>query len=229
MWGEWNIWVIALITLMGYLFGNFQTAVILSKVYFHDDIRRHGSGNAGSTNMLRVYGKLFGLLTLAGDALKCIGAILLGQWIGWALGLNTDPSLAKAMGGYIAGLMVVFGHCYPVFFGFKGGKGAASALAYMWMLFPLSAMFTTICGLIILLFSKRVSFVSIMGAILFSMFSGILTLVPRFHQPYLIYFAVGVSLIVLLRHIPNIRRLVKGEEKPIEEPKKSHFTRSRKD
>lgn len=207
---------------MGYLFGNLQIAVIISKIYFKDDIRRHGSGNAGSTNMLRVYGKLFGLLTFVGDAIKCVGAVLLGQWIGSLLQLNVNPEDALMMGGYIAGLMVVIGHCFPAFFGFKGGKGAASALAYMWMICPLSAAFTTVCGLIILLFSRRVSFVSVMGAVLFPMFTGLLIMAPQFkiEYPYLIYFVVAVSILVLLRHIPNIKRLVRGEEKELKEPKK---------
>lgn len=221
MWGDWNIWAIAALALMGYLLGNFQTAVILSKLYFHDDIRKHGSGNAGSTNMLRTYGKLFGLLTLLGDAAKCVLAVLLGQLIGWLVGLNVDSVIAKDMGGYIAGIAVVIGHCFPVFFGFKGGKGAASALAFGWMICPVGAMFTTVCGVIIFILSKRVSFVSIMCAVLFAMFTGMLMMTERFFKPYLIYFAVAVCVIVLLRHIPNIRRLVKGEEKPIESTKNS--------
>ncbi|MDO4565214.1 MAG: glycerol-3-phosphate acyltransferase [Clostridia bacterium] len=221
---DWNAWAIALIAVLGYLFGNLQTAMLISKLYFHDDIRRYGSGNAGSTNMLRVYGKLFGLATLLGDALKCVLAVLAGRWLGQLLGLHIDPYTARQLGGYIAGLAVLIGHCFPVFFGFKGGKGAASALAYIWLLCPLAALFTTVCCLIVLVLTRKISLVSIMGAVLFPMFTGILLLSPAYaaQHPYLIYFTVAGSALVLLRHIPNIRRLISGEEKNIAEPKKKN-------
>lgn len=210
-----NIFAVLTVALTGYLLGNFQTAVIVSRLCFKDDIRRYGSGNAGTTNMLRVYGSLFGLVTFMGDGLKCMTAVLLSRYLAPMLLLHSDYQTAITVGGYIAGLFTLIGHCYPVLFGFKGGKGAASALPFMWLLSWSAALPTTICGLLIMLFSKKVSLVSVMCAVLFSIFAGIFTLLPYLQEPYAIFFALAASVLVLVRHIPNISRLVRGEEKEL--------------
>ena len=105
--------------LCGYLLGSISFSIILSRLRYQDDIRRHGSGNAGMTNTLRTYGKLSAALVLAGDAAK--GA--LAAWIGLELG--------GPMTMYLAGLFAVIGHMFPVFFGFRGGKGVATAAGFI--------------------------------------------------------------------------------------------------
>jgi len=201
--------IITLVAVAGYLMGNLQTSLLLSKLRFADDVRKYGSGNAGATNMFRVYGRAYGLVTFAGDAVKCIAATLVGRWLGGALGICDDPLLAIKLGGYICGFAAVLGHCYPVLFKFKGGKGAASSYAFMWMIFPIGAAITTVAVVFVYLLVKRISVVSIAGALMFI----ILSLLIGRPAPYLQITVAACATLVLLRHIPNIRRLITGEEK----------------
>lgn len=110
----WRYLIIAVIT---YLLGSISSGVIVSKLFLHDDLRHHGSGNTGATNAYRTMGAKLGLLVVAGDILKGVIAALVGQWIG-----GTD-------GGWIALFFVILGHAFPVFFGFKGGKGVLTTAA----------------------------------------------------------------------------------------------------
>lgn len=120
-----------LTALAGYLLGGVVFGVLISKVFYHDDVRTHGSGSAGMTNMLRNYGKGAAAATAVGDVGKSMAVVFLGRAIMAAL-LPNSP-LDPVCGAYLAGIFAVIGHCKPVFFGFKGGKGvlvgAGSALA----------------------------------------------------------------------------------------------------
>ena len=95
-----------------YLLGSVNFALVISKVFYHDDIRKYGSGNAGMTNMLRTYGKGAAAATLLCDMLKSVVSVLFGSFL-----------LGTAFGGYLAGMFCVIGHIFPIFFKFKGGKG----------------------------------------------------------------------------------------------------------
>ena len=115
----------ALTLLLGYLLGSISTGVVLSRLFGHTDIRSQGSGNSGTTNMLRVMGKKFALLTLAGDMLKGILAVLIGK------------ALVGGVSGEILGAFgAILGHNFPVFFGFKGGKGIATSFGCLLVVFP---------------------------------------------------------------------------------------------
>ena len=155
MIGEWNALAIAVIAAVGYMIGNMQTALIISRLRFRDDVRLYGSGNAGTTNMVRVYGKIYGLLTFIGDAGKCVAGFFAGRFLGSWLAINpTDPTVSILLGGYIASASVVFGHCYPLLFQFRGGKGAASAYAMTWCLCWQAALVSTIIAIVIFLIWK---------------------------------------------------------------------------
>ena len=112
----------------GYLLGNFNTGLVVSRLQAGIDIRRHGSGNAGATNMLRVLGSQSALLTLIGDILKGLIAI----WIGHCL--------AGFPGAMLGATASIAGHCWPVFFGFKGGKGVATTAGALLCLFPVAGL-----------------------------------------------------------------------------------------
>ena len=215
MIGDWNAAAIAAIAVIGYIIGNFQTALIISRLRFRDDVRLYGSGNAGTTNMIRVYGKYYGLLTFIGDAGKCVAGFFIGRLLGSILGINpSDPSVSVLLGGYIASTCVVFGHCYPVLFQFKGGKGAASAYAMTWCLCWQAALVSTVIAIAIFLIWKRVSLVSVLTAISYLIASYVVW-ATGYSDPYLLFFVAPVVALLLIRHKDNIKRLLRGEEKAI--------------
>ena len=215
MIGEWNAVAIAVIALIGYLVGNFQTALIISRLKFRDDVRLYGSGNAGTTNMVRVYGKNYGILTFIGDAGKCVAAFFAGRLLGGWFPINpSDPAVSVLLGGYIASASAVFGHCYPVLFEFRGGKGAASAYAMTWCLCWQAAVVSTVIAIVIFLAWKRVSLVSILTAISYLICTYIVWATGHADK-YLLFFVAPVVLLLLIRHKDNIKRLLKGEEKAI--------------
>lgn len=121
-----------LTALSGYLLGSILFGVLISKVLYNDDVRSHGSGNAGMTNVLRTYGKLAAVLTTLGDVGKSVAAVRLGRLLFAAL-LGGQTALDPVCGAYLAAIFCMIGHSRPLFFGFKGGKGvlvgAGAALA----------------------------------------------------------------------------------------------------
>ena len=191
-----SVWTVVACILIGYLLGNIQTAIIVSRAYYHDDVRNHGSGNAGSTNMVRVYGYGPGAITFAGDFTKAFLGVLLGQFV------------AGEIGGYLAGLFVVIGHCWPVFDGFRGGKGVASSYSIAIFTFPLGALGAILIGGLILLINKKMSIMSLTAMLLFF----VATLVFRLNDLPLVILAGLLTIVVFVRHTDNIQRLIHGEE-----------------
>ena len=196
--GFWTLqlWTAVICAVAGYLLGNIQTAIIVSRAYFHDDVRNHGSGNAGSTNIVRVFGYGPGTITFAGDFTKAFLGVLFGQLV------------CGTVGGYIAGLFVVVGHCWPMFAGFRGGKGVASSYSVAIFVFPLGALGAIAIGATLLLAKKKMSLMSLAAILLFFL----ATLVFRIADLPLVILAGLLLVIVYVRHIDNIKRLVHGEE-----------------
>ena len=191
-----SVWTVVACILIGYLLGNIQTAIIVSRAYYHDDVRNHGSGNAGSTNMVRVYGYGPGAITFAGDFTKAFLGVLLGQLV------------AGEIGGYLAGLFVVIGQCWPVFDGFRGGKGVASSYSIAIFTFPLGALGAILIGGLILLINKKMSIMSLAAMLLFFL----ATIVFRLNDLPLVILAGLLTIVVFVRHTENIQRLIHGEE-----------------
>ncbi len=194
-----NIGLYVLSGILGYLIGNLQSAVIISRLKYKDDVRNHGSGNAGSTNMLRVFGLKSGAVTFAGDLLKGILAVLIGRWT------------AGEIGGYIAAFFVVLGHCFPVFLQFRGGKGVASTLGIAWMLNPLFGAIVTVWAALMIAVTRTISIVSLTGISLYF----ILALVFAWGNTAFLVTVALLWLLVVLRHADNIKRLLKGEESKV--------------
>ena len=204
----------AIAIVIGYLIGNFQSAVIISRRFLKDDVRSHGSGNPGSTNMKRTYGNKWGVITFCCDAGKCVLAILLGRWMGRSWGLiPSNVPLGIALSGYFGGMGAVLGHCWPVFYQFKGGKGAACNYAFMAMTFlwPGAAV-TAAVSLIVYYFSHRISLVSLTAALFFAVFCA----VEHGSVPYLWCFAAVNTVAIFVRHKDNIRRLAAGTESTVD-------------
>lgn len=186
-----------------YLLGSLNFAVMISKKGYHDDIRTHGSGNAGATNMLRTHGKKAAALTFLGDALKAIVSVLIG------LVLMPGDGFA-----YVAAFFCMIGHAYPVYFKFKGGKGVVVAAASMLILNPIVFVLCLIIFAIIVGFTKYVSLGSIICAILF----------PLLNYKMFVYFApmplktifcILMGILVIFLHRNNISRLMNGTENKI--------------
>ncbi len=181
---------------IAYALGNINPSIIISRVFYGIDIRKEGSGNAGTTNTIRVIGLTAGLICLAIDILKGFVAVTVGY------------NLGEAYGSMIAFAFVVLGHCFPALWGFKGGKGVACAFgAALAMSWP-SAIAAFFIAAICLAVTRRMSVGSIAAVLAFP------ALVWYYDNDYF-YFAIGMAAFLLLMHISNIIRLSKGEEKAL--------------
>ncbi|MEA5012270.1 MAG: glycerol-3-phosphate 1-O-acyltransferase PlsY [Angelakisella sp.] len=200
-----------LCAVLAYLLGSLSFGVIISKLRYRDDIRRHGSGNAGATNALRTYGKLSAVLVLLGDFLKGTLAVLIGQQMGADV----------ALGGMIAGLFAVLGHLFPVYFRFKGGKGVATAAGTILMLNPLVLVALVIPFVLIIALSRYVSLGSVSVAVLYPVFTLVAGLLQKNPNTILAtVFAAVVGGLVAWMHRSNIKRLIAGTESKLGGKKK---------
>lgn len=204
-------WILAsiLATVIGYLLGSINCAVLFSTLFYGDDVRRHGSGNAGTTNMLRTYGAKAAALTFAGDILKGVFAVLLGRLFFSFLGAAAQ----QTYGAYLAGYTAILGHMYPLYFRFKGGKGVATGLGAVCAINPpiFGVVFTV--GIIIAAVSGFVSLASLSGAVLFPLLlAGSMLLTSGTVAPMELLLACGIALLIICNHRENILRLLNGTE-----------------
>lgn len=195
--------ILIAIAAVSYLLGNINFAVIISKKKFHEDVRNFGSGNGGMTNMMRNYGKKAAAMTLTGDLAKAFAAVWLGI------------SLMGTMGGYIAGLFCIIGHCFPAFLGFHGGKGVATTAMTILCLSPVVFIILFILFVIIVLGYKYISLGSIMCMLLYPI---VLSMVKG--DGYWNIIAILIALIVIFMHRKNAKRLLDRTESKFEFRKK---------
>lgn len=180
-----------------YLLGSFNPAISFSKLIYHEDIRSYGSGNAGTTNTLRTYGKKMAILIFSVDLLKAAIAVLLGSFL-----------MTRAFGGAISGLFVVLGHMFPVYYRFKGGKGVACAAMCLLLLSPVSFLVLLALFILIVACFRYISLGSVMCAMLFPFLNYVFY--PMNAWITLSAFCIG-GLIVFM-HRANIKRLMEGKE-----------------
>ncbi|MDY0885240.1 glycerol-3-phosphate 1-O-acyltransferase PlsY [Dongia soli] len=189
----------------GYLLGSLNTALIVGKIY-RKDIRQHGSRSAGLTNTLRVLGKPAAAFVLAGDVLKGIAAALIGLHLG--VYVNSGEAI-DCLSLLAAGAGAVIGHNWPVYFGFKGGKGALTAAAVLFMINWVMALISLGLFVTIVALTRYVSLGTISAAILLVAIS----FVPDFGNTFYFHlFACAMACIVIFKHRENIRRLFSGTE-----------------
>ena len=217
-----NLAACVLAGLVAYLLGSISFAVIVSRIYAHDDVRKYGSKNAGMTNILRTYGKLPAFFTLLGDFFKGVLAVLVGRWIFSLMGVTDFDA------GYLAGFFALLGHLYPVFFGFKGGKGVLTSLGIILVVNPLVLLILLIIFLPVLFITRIVSLVSITGAMLYPFITLIVDLCLRRPVLFDFLFAALFSVIVIYKHRENIKRLLNGTERRIGDKKPSLRSRASK-
>ena len=180
-----------------YILGSLNFAIIFSKLFFHDDIRKYGSGNAGMTNMLRTYGKLPALATLLCDMLKGAVAVILGRL------------LFGDWGSAVAGLFVVLGHMFPCFYKFKGGKGVATTAMVVLATNPIVFAILITIFLIIVIGTKFVSLGSVMCVMIYPY------LLSRFEVGPNVLSGIIIAALVIFMHRSNIKRLLSGTESKI--------------
>ena len=189
----------------GYLLGSFNTAVVVGKLY-GKDIKSHGSKSAGLTNTLRVLGRSAALLVLAGDVLKGVIACLIGLQLGVYVHSGEASDCVSLLA---AGAGAVIGHNWPVYFGFKGGKGALTGAAVLFMFDWVMALICVGVFVLIVAVTRYVSLGTISAAVLFLAIS----FVPAFgHTFYFQIFACLMALIIVVKHRANIERLLSGTE-----------------
>lgn len=205
----------ALVAIGGYLIGSLNYSIIFSKVFMHSDVRSSGSGNAGSTNMMRSYGWRAGVITLITDFSKTVVATV-GAWAIFTLNCPqwVQPAVA------LTGLCCCIGHCFPVFFRFKGGKGVAVGGI-------MSIMVDWRCGiavfaafLIFAAISKYVSLGSIMGAAAFPTSLAFFTNFSSRQDVMTLIIAILVAVLIIFLHRKNIVRIVTGKESRLSFKKK---------
>ncbi len=195
---------IVLTALIGYVLGSFNFALIISKKLYNDDIRSYGSKNAGTTNMMRTYGKKAAGLTILGDILKGVLAVIIGSF-----------AMGATLGGYLAGLFCVIGHVFPVFYGFKGGKGVATAAATILVLNPFVFLCVIAVFVLTVAISKYISLGSVLAAAVFPLLTytslfGSESNIP--HKGFAFLFSFIMAAIVIIKHSSNLSRLAHGTE-----------------
>lgn len=190
------------VTIVSYLLGSLNFGVIISKLR-GKDVRESGSGNAGATNMTRLYGKKIGILTFVGDALKAVLSCILGI------------VLVGSLGGFVAGFFCVVGHAFPVYFKFKGGKGVACMAAVVLVTSPVCFLILLAIYIVLLLGFKMVSFASVMTVIIYPF---LLSSTNGYGLQIIV--ALFCSILVVFLHRENIARIFHHEEPKISLGKK---------
>ena len=195
-----------IISILSYFIGSVSFSVIFGKIFGGLDVRDHGSGNAGSTNVLRTVGKKAAILTLLCDLLKGVLAVLLAFIVG-----NIVKTSDRALLIQLSGVFVLVGHIWPIFFNFKGGKGIATALGVLLIVNWQIGLICLLFALILMALTRMVSIGSVMAAILFPILTIFLTNTFIVKGSYLI-FGVIISLIVIYKHRENIKRVLNHTE-----------------
>jgi glycerol-3-phosphate acyltransferase PlsY len=195
----------AVVIILAYLLGSISFSILVAKKIAKIDIREHGSGNAGATNTLRVLGKGPGTAVLLLDAAKGAVAVGIAQWLtggnDWVVVLS--------------GIAAILGHNWPIFFGFRGGKGVATTIGTLLALAPVPALFAVIVTVIVIAVTRYVS----LGSLLFFTLIPIILLIKGAPVPY----SIGTLIIAglgYIRHAENIKRLLNGTERKLGQPKR---------
>ena len=197
--------------IVSYLLGSINFSILISKLAFNDDIRKYGSQNAGSTNMNRVYGSKIGALTLVGDVGKAVVAVLIARVL---LGDNAAA---------LCGFCCMLGHCFPIYYRFKGGKGVATAGGVILALEPISGLVTLLIFAIVTLGMHYVSLGSIMAGLFYPVMLNSISKILFQTSPTALMSisALAMAFLLVARHHTNIKRLLSGTENKFNLKKKT--------
>lgn len=212
------IWAFVICILAGYFIGSINSSIVLSKLK-KNDIRQHGSGNAGATNTLRVMGKTAAALVVLGDALKAVVTFLIAIFVAKQFGLNEANAMYCK---YLAELFTVLGHNFPLFFGFKGGKGILTSTTVIFLFDWRIGLMTLAVGVALIVLTRFVSVGSMAGCVLYPMF--VYAFLDGVTERYLwmqLVLAIVLGALGIWRHRSNIKKLLAGEESKIGEKSKA--------
>jgi len=191
--------------ILAYLIGSIPTAVWIGKIFYNLDVREHGSGNAGATNTFRVLGKAAGIPVLIFDILKGILAISLANTLGdYIKGGDSLINLKIALG-----VSAFLGHLYPIYVGFRGGKGVATMLGIIISLNYPSALLAVAVFIIVFKISKYVSLSAMIAAYSYPVF---ILVIYKSNSPTMVVFSLLVAIIITITHQKNIERLFNSKE-----------------
>ncbi len=196
-----------IIAVVAYLLGNISTSYIVAKRIAGVDIRTQGSGNAGSTNVLRTLGKRAGAMTFLGDVLKGVMAVLISEFAARLVGIDT------LLAGYLAVICVVAGHNWPAVLGFRGGKGVATSLGAMLAVNPVITLMCLAVFILVVVITKYVSLGSVVGIGC----SPIFMIIVKNKAGLIV--ALFLTASVIYNHRANIKRLLNGTERKIGQKK----------
>ncbi len=189
------LWVVCAV--IAYLLGSLNSAIIVSRYKYKQDIRSFGSGNAGLTNMHRVYGKDGAVWTLLGDIAKQLVSVFIGA------------VLLSRMGAYLAGAFCMIGHIFPIYYRFKGGKGVLTAATMILLIDPMIFAVLFVIFAIVLLITRYVSLASIIAALIYP---ASIRIAYGMEHPFELFFALFVGVVVIYMHRSNIYRIFNNQE-----------------
>jgi glycerol-3-phosphate acyltransferase PlsY len=199
--------IFILIALLSYLMGSVPAGYIAGR-FAGVDIRRVGSGNIGATNVLRVLGKPYGYAVFLFDFFKGVGAV----WVSISIINAAHPGNQESeLVGIMAGVSCVLGHTYPVWLGFKGGKGVATSAGVLFGLMPAAALTVLAVWFVTFQATKYVSVASIVAAVALPVTAAVMVHFEKAGVP-LVYFSAGLAVVIVWRHRSNVSRLIKGTE-----------------
>lgn len=194
------------VAIIAYLLGSVTFSIIIGKKMEGVDVREKGSKSAGATNVLRTIGKKAAALTLLGDMLKGIVAVLIAFIIG-----KFVQGVDKALLIQVAGIFAVLGHTFPIYYGFKGGKGVATSLGILIITNWQIGLICLVFGLVLIILSRMVSLGSVTAAILYPVLTLFISQNYLVEGNYFVY-SVILAIIVIFNHRENVKRLLEGNE-----------------
>ncbi len=215
------------VILFSYLLGSLNFAVIMSRIFTGEDVRKSGSGNAGATNVLRTAGKLPAILTFLFDILKgfaaCLAGKLVFEYLLYEVSKDFNWLFIPDYGAYICCIAVMLGHIYPIFFGFKGGKAVATSVGTFAVCCPLAIILGLMAFVLSLIISKIVSLSSLIATVVVigvSIGWAIVVDIDQYNIIPIIIMALIAGFIVFIKHTANIKRLINGTEPTISAKKR---------
>lgn len=215
--------------MIAYLIGSVNFSILISKKVAGFDVREKGSGNAGTTNMLRSVGKGAAAITLILDILKGVVAIYIAILYGNIVSKLANITIDNSILVQIAGIFVIIGHTFPIYFGFKGGKGVATALGILLTTNYQIGLICLVFAIILIVLTRMVSVGSLAAAILFPVLTLFLSKENFIIEGNYIWYSIIVALIVIFNHRTNVKRLLNGTENKISFKKEKNWFYIRKE